>query len=358
MSFFTILLFFIVLVLIRIYSLDHCLDDLSYDIEPEKKLVECDESFRLRSSFTNRKALPVFFLQVYELIPRELALREEDKALFINDRGYTPHLEESLYLLPHQKATRKLQVSLPRRGRYLFRGATYTSGDLFGFEEKMKNIDLLKEVIVIPRRADLSKIEHSFGDYLGDISVRRFIMPDPIDTIGFREYSGREPMRDISWPQSLRRNRLMVKTYDYTSEKKATLLLDITGGDAEEIEKAYSIARSAAEELEKKGIRFRFYTNASIITPKGERGHIPDGIGHRHLETVYDALGRASHEKSKDFRKILEEALRDKDDGRSYILISTDPDSRNPLLDDMERRTGKPVFKIDVRSMKEDLWPS
>ncbi|MBQ1507854.1 MAG: hypothetical protein IIZ47_00375, partial [Erysipelotrichaceae bacterium] len=118
MSLFTFLLFFIILILVRNWSFDHCLDDLFYDIEPEKQLVECDESFILRSSFTNRKSLPVFFLQAYEYIPKDLALREEDKALLIRERGYSTHLEESLYLLPHQKATRKLPVSLPKRGRY------------------------------------------------------------------------------------------------------------------------------------------------------------------------------------------------------------------------------------------------
>ena len=348
MSLFTFLLFFIILILIRNWSFEHCLDDLYYDIEPEKQLVECDESFLLCSSFTNQKSLPVFFLQGYEWIPKELNLREEDRALLVKDRGYTTHLEESLYLLPHQKATRKLPVSLPKRGRYLFKGATLTAGDLFGLDEKMKEAGVLKEVVVIPKRADLSKIEHSFGDYLGNISVRRFIMPDPIDTIGFREYSGREPMRDISWGQSLRRHQLMVKTYDYTSEEKAVLLLDITNGDAESIERAFSIGRSVAEELEKKKIRFRFYTNASIITPRGEKGYIPDGGGQRHLETVYDALGRASHEKTRDFKKILDEAMREKDDGRSVIIISTDPSAHKRLLADTERKIGKPFFTIDA----------
>ncbi len=354
MSLFTFLLFFIILILVRNWSFDHCLDDLFYDIEPEKQLVECDESFILRSSFTNRKSLPVFFLQAYEYIPRDLTLREEDKALLIRERGYSTHLEESLYLLPHQKATRKLPVSLPKRGRYLFKGATFTAGDLFGLDEKMKIFGTLKEVVVIPKRADLSGIEHSFGNYLGNISVRRFIMPDPIDTIGFREYSGREPMRDISWPQSLRRHQLMIKTYDYTSEEKAVVLLDISNGDADTIERAYSLGRSVAEELEKKHIRFRFYTNASVITPMGERGYIPDGGGQRHLESVYDVLGRAGHDKKKDFRKILEEAMKEKDDGRSVIIISTDLSSQKRILEEYERKLGKPFFTIDA-SGKEDL---
>ncbi|MBQ1508534.1 MAG: DUF58 domain-containing protein, partial [Erysipelotrichaceae bacterium] len=181
-----------------------------------------------------------------------------------------------------------------------------------------------------------------------------FIMPDPIDTIGFREYSGREPMRDISWPQSLRRRQLMVKTYDYTSEEKAVVLLDISNGNADSIEYAYSLGRSVAEELEKKHIRFRFYTNASVITPKGERGYIPDGGGQRHLESVYDVLGRASHEKTKDFRKILEEAVKEKDDGRSVIIISTDLSSQKRILEEYERKLGKPFFTIDA-SGKEGL---
>ena len=40
--------------------------------------------------------------------------------------------------------------------------------------------------------------------FLGDVSVRRFIYEDPVLTTGFREYTGREPMKHISWTQSAR----------------------------------------------------------------------------------------------------------------------------------------------------------
>ncbi len=65
------------------------------------------------------------------------------------------------------------------------------------------------------------------GGVIGDISVNRFIFEDPMLTVGFSEYTGREPMRDISWTQSARLGRMMVKNYDHTVDLSVTILLNV-----------------------------------------------------------------------------------------------------------------------------------
>ena len=80
------------------------------------------------------------------------------------------------------------------------------------------------EVVVIPPRCENSNVLRTLGGFLGDISVRRFILEDPLLTVGFREYTGREPMKSISWTQSARVGRPLVKQYDHTVDATVTVL--------------------------------------------------------------------------------------------------------------------------------------
>ena len=54
----------------------------------------------------------------------------------------------------------------------------------------------------MPRRAASPSFDMLLGGMIGDISVNRFIFEDPMLTIGFSDYTGREPMRDISWTRA------------------------------------------------------------------------------------------------------------------------------------------------------------
>ena len=350
---FSIILLLLLGYLLQRISLEHCLDGISYETEADRRLVESQEEFRLITTLKNARRLPVFFLRLRETVPA--GLHAEDPSVQISNayhnRSYA-YLEQSFYLLPQQQAVRTLPVSLPQRGRYLLRGADLTSGDLLGLKEKTVHFDRFKEIIVIPQRCRLGKLERSFNGYLGEASVRRFIMPDPIDTVGFREYSGREPQKDISWTETLKRNRLIVKQYDYTAEQRATVLLDITSEDSAKIEAAYSLARTVCEELEKKHIRFSFRTDAHISTPQGNRSYVPEGSGRKHLETVYEYLGRAGHSRLLHCEKLLESAVQNRSEQRSYILICAEAKNVQELVRRKEKELGQRIHVMDAREIE------
>lgn len=44
---------------------------------------------------------------------------------------------------------------------------------------------------------------------------------------GFREYTGREPLRSISWVQSARQSRFLVKEQENMTDLSCTILLDV-----------------------------------------------------------------------------------------------------------------------------------
>ena len=360
MSVLFLLLLAAVAALLQWLSLRHCLDGLSCDLTISRRAVECGERFQLISTVTNTRRLPVLFLRLSERIPGELnvelertGVRREDRLMPSGNRAAS--LEQTLYIMPRQKVTRTMDAQLPARGRYLFRGSRLTAGDLLGLRERQADFPRFREVVVLPPRVDLAELDSAFGNYLGDISVRRFILSDPRLTVGFREYTGREPQRDISWPRSLRDGRLMVKQYDYTAELTVTVILNISFGTQSEIERAYSLARVVCERLEERRISYSFATNACMTSAAGAWSYLGDGLGGHHLNTIVECLGAANYDCMFPLKRLLDRAAR-REENRGYLLI-TPPLAADgtALVRSFEHETGQRVLVIPAEGADREV---
>ena len=218
------------------------------------------------------------------------------------------------YLLPRSKLVRRATVSLPKRGRYIFSDATIGGGDFLGMDQTMRKFTSRGEVIIHPEKAKGDYISHALGNFLGDISVSRFIAPDPILITSFTEYTGREPMKDISWPQTLRAGQMMVKNYDYTTELSATVVVSLeyltdTGkklprGAPEAIEKCLSIAYAVCSALDTKRIKYDFYSNIIASGHVSSWEYVREGYGKAHLSHILEGMGRASLFSTESLEKL------------------------------------------------------
>ena len=151
-------------------------------------------------------------------------------------------------------------------------------------------------MVVAPREAEDQRLTDVLSGFLGDVSVRRFIHEDPVLTTGFREYTGREPMKQISWTQSARGRGLVVKNFDHTAEPRVSVLLnaDTQAGNREELlEKCCSMARTVCRILEEQGVPYDFATNADLAGAIGGGSReVGEGLGASHFTAVLDCLGR------------------------------------------------------------------
>ena len=340
-----ILLIAAVIYILENYTVAHCFDHLSYAMDCEKKCAECDEKITFRTEITNDKFMPVLYLEVREFMPAEA-----DSPQFI-DTGYRTLGKQSvhtLYVTGHQKVSYEAEVSFSERGRYVFSNARLTCGDLLGLHKSIQTFDNVSECVIYPRPLDLHVMEPAFGSYIGSVSVKRFIMPDPIQTAGFREYTGHEAMKDISWVQSLKRSGLMVRQYDYTSDQKAFVIADIDGAAEEEAEKVFSAARTVIDYLEKNNIVYSFSCNASM-NPMSTPAYIPDGLGRRHYESVLESLGRAVCRKTMSTERLLAAAFPRNGELRSWFLVTAGQEKIRGRLASLQNMTGTGIFVIDIR---------
>ena len=261
-------------------------------------------------------------------------------------------MKSTVYLRRRQRLVRSFEAAMPARGRYTHKGATLYGGDFLGLKEKQVNEFRLCEIVVLPKPWDAPGLDDTLGGFLGDISVNRFIMEDPVLTLGFREYTGREPQKMIAWPQSLRAGKMMVKHYDYTMDLSVSVILNVYDSDDiarhhVRMEKAYSMTRSVVEALEERAIAYSFYTNAVAAGAATPFRHISEGLGSAHRNAILEGLGRATYIASESFQQMADTLMRSADRGRSYILITTHyPPAYAQLIARLKDLTGGEVLVL------------
>ena len=171
--------------------------------------------------------------------------------------------------------------------------------------------------------------------------------------LGFREYTGREPQKQIAWTQSLRAGKLLVKEFDHTLDLSVTVLLDVAlhndpQGEAL-IEECFRLARTVCETLEQQRIQYGFLTNAMAAGALGHWQSVTEGLGESHLMAILEGLGRATYDHVEDFEETLERAARMAEQGRSHVIITPVKDERvqaGARL--LEARTGGQVCILEA----------
>jgi uncharacterized protein (DUF58 family) len=312
----------LVAALLQRRSGQQALERLKAEQRVSQSLLEPDEQFELTLSFENGGWFLIPFLRYSE--------RLFDEVVTLSDNGVTTgsletrHLAGTSWLMPHQRLEKHFPMSVPKRGRYMFGDLVVFGGDFLGTSEDGLSFGGGREIVVYPRRITTPDLDGVFGGFLGEMSVRRFIQEDPVLTLGYREYTGREPMKTISWAQSARRGELMVKKFDYTLEPSVSVILNI---EAEsdiplELEKCFSLARSVCALLEDKGIKYDFRMNAVALGGVSPADYIAEGLGSSHYSGILEGLGRASYTVREGCSAMLEKALQSSNTAQGIVFIT------------------------------------
>jgi hypothetical protein len=205
----------------------------------------------------------------------------------------------SLIILPWQRVKRTYKIHAQKRGLYRITQASLELGDFVGFTSEQKTIALREEIVVLPRKLRLAESIAPLGPLGGEVSVKRWIIDDPLITIGIREYTGNEPQRFIHWPSSARHDSLMVKKFDFTSDNSVLVILNVEASrprwqpiEDEVVEQAVSLARGVLEEFEELKTPYGLVTNAYNDQSGNWDYYHHAGLGAGHLGALLHTLGR------------------------------------------------------------------
>lgn len=327
-------------------TLTYGFSNLSYKMEIQKKWAEIGEEIEISTVIENKKPLAVSFLRVNENFPRNFNVRNNLYSLFI---------------MPYQRVRRTYKIFAERRGLYLIQDVNFELGDFIGFDTNKKNIKIEEEIMIYPKKIDIRENLVPIGSFTGDISVKRWIIDDPLMTIGIREYTGNEPERFIHWPSSLRHGNLMVKNFDFTSDNSVLIILNVEtmkpswkAVEEELTEKVISLARGVMEEFEDAKIPYGFACNEyNSRSDFGRNYFYQPGLGANHLNNLLQVLSRISYRMPSSFKNTLRE-IRERRGNYTTVVIIT-PRILDDYIEPLNNLS-KSVNKAIVISTEEEYF--
>ena len=183
-------------------------------ISIDKRRVFPGETLFLKATAENRKFLPVW-----------LQVRAPVSGLVHGASAETAVTAES-GLLWYQKASFRWELAALRRGIHHIGPLGITSGDLFGFFPKEKEMAETIEVVVYPRLIPLKSLTATRRDFFG-IPGAESPVEDPVYILGTRDYQHGRPAKYIHWKETARHHKLQEKIFEPSTQEKMLLVVDV-----------------------------------------------------------------------------------------------------------------------------------
>ena len=328
---------FIIAILVALglqwYSLRNAGDhrNIRYSCRPSVRAAEPGEVFVVHSDVSNLGRRPSPSIRIEEHFPRNLTVVESaqfnGKWLTKDHRIYY----STVLIRGHQQVKRSLRASISQRGEYSFSYADFYAGDFLGFREYEYRMENDSRIVIYPARLKDDTIIKAFSQALDQLARKKQLLEDPISVRGYREYTGVEPMRQISWNQSAMRNALIVKQFDPVWQPSVLIALDTQlHGDFDpyipQQELCYSLTRSICEQLEQRQIGYQLITNAPVT---GQLAGFSSngGMGGSYQKILY-ALGSAKNGSICSIEELTRAACSIANRRELIVLISTHSNER------------------------------
>ena len=276
------------------------------------------------------------------------------RACFISD--ITDDVVE-LNLSPHSTKTWNITGTCKRRGWNNIGSLAIVASDITEtfkaqwHRGQPQHIFVHPNTIDIPRAGIVSTIitgEIGEGSQLAGASQTAFMV---------REYVAGDPLNQIHWPSSARKNRLMTKQFEGAGTNEVRLFVDMeqaahvrTGDDSSE-EFCVTIAASIAKALIEEGHA------VGLVSQGDEHNKAAPQKGEAQFWDISRVLALVRAESRTSFLRLLEEETADLTAGTAVVVVSTWP-GRNisSILDFLSRRGILAVsLLVDVSSFGASL---
>ncbi|MFZ5351321.1 MAG: DUF58 domain-containing protein [Bacillota bacterium] len=304
----------------------------------EQQGVFPGETVAYKVSVTNMKLLPLTWLNIDEAVPIQLEFLDDDRVDKLDDASNNHQLIYSV--LPYQRVNRRYQVKCHKRGYYELRDITMTSTNLLGSENYEQSREVFTPLAVYPNLREVGDDFIPANTMLGDFSVNRWIMDDPMMIVGIREYQSSDSFKSINWKLTAKNQKLLVNKYDYTADKKIMMLVNLDKSEysmevqeVELMEAALEVGASIAVKLIESGIPTGLATNAICIGEKAS-GLVEPDTGEDHIGNILTVFSQISYMKKLQSRELLKLLIKDFSWGTEIIVITLTP--TDSLMEDLE----------------------
>ncbi len=316
----------LLLILLSVLAAVAAAEILSLRLDPKRVVLRCsvdmsltepDEIATLHFHIQNTSALPMPFVSFSFVFSDAVEVREAadwmqaqgEGGMF--SRSYTWHAS----LMPWRGKRGALRFSLKERGLHALGTVYVETGDFLGFRSRVRSFALENRVVCTARSLGEDPGLAPLGGYLGDISVRRFILEDNSLLLGYREYTGVEPMKDISWLQTARTGVLTVKKHDFTTDADVAVLLDVEQCAKPVAERCLSLVRTVCDTLEAGRIPYTVLSNGDLFETE-------KGMGRKHCFEIQRRIGLSRFVRYQAFGELTGQWSRPSFGRRGFIVIA------------------------------------
>lgn len=204
----------------------YCLTDLSFERELSEKRAAFGTEITLTVTVENAKLLPLPWLEIEDNLSRTLSVR--GRQLRINPTTNRAVLESLFSARWYERITRHYTIPCNARGVHTFGPTNISSGDLFGFSERVATLENRQYLLVYPLIVPLSSFNLPARHPFGDRRAQRRLLEDPARVIGVRDYVYGDDLRRIHWKATARTMQLQSKMYEPTTTYTLVLFLNVS----------------------------------------------------------------------------------------------------------------------------------
>ena len=289
---------------------------LKVEFDLDTTLVEPGELATLYYTVSNPHRLPILYVGFSLYFDSDVTVCEDKEfcRLHVSIDSTGTSVRHHFFLLPHRKFSGKVHFSLNKRGRTELGRYFIDTGDFLGLYPIIVSDAIYKKIICTAKKCSIDELAFPGGE-IGNVSVKRFILDDPTMLLGYRDYTGREPMKQISWKQTAKVGKLMVRQNDHTTDRVAVVLVNMEGSQRLLLESCLKLVRTVCEQLEEAKIPYELMSNGDLFS-------IPEGIGREHLFLILRRLGLSRLGGVTSFSDLVERCVRRRRSNCSYIVIT------------------------------------
>lgn len=312
---------------------------------------------------TNRKLLPLPYVRVETRMSEALKFTGQEG---LTIRGDLYH-RSIFFLWSFKRIKRTHNVECVARGFYELKTVVISAGGLLDSVNMTKTYPVNTSMLIYPRILDEDELPIPAKKLIGDVIVKRWIMPDPFLVNGIRPFRNGDSLKDVHWRASAKGEELKVKTKDYTASPKIFIILNIEGSEdqwgntkpenIDAIEYGISLCATLSTWAIKNGLEVGLATNGYIYGDETMSPvfYEPTG-GEGGLLALYDMMARLVCGRSRTFYSFLEDIINTNLTGMDIIILST---YISPRITSQIERLKAAENSITIQSLtKEDHYAS
>ena len=290
--------------------------ELIADFSLDSTLTEPDEKVTLRFSIQNNSRWPVLYaMLMLQLDPGIQICEPEDWLRRRAQRDSTgTRIRYHFFLLPRERFSGRLRISCTRRGRYHVGRSYLMRGDYMGLNPGISSEDMGLRLVCTAKRCRIPSPE-TLGGIMGEVPIRRFILDDPCMLRGYREYTGQEPMKQISWMQTAKTGQLTVRQNDFIIDRNVSILFNTEPAPEPAREHSLELLRSVCEELEAQRVPYALFTNGDVFS-------LDEGLGRNRILYIQRRIGLSRFISYCSFTRLVDQYVFHPREYSSCIVIT------------------------------------